>query len=111
MGPGAARQRRREPAADQVGAGIATKKVDFSNDLFAEEALSFIDQSKNRPFFLYLALTSPHANNEAKAVDVPDQRDYAKETWPEQEKNMLPKDASTARIAAIPMRCGGRREY
>src|SRR5438874_11909451 len=30
---------------------------------------------------------------------------------PEQERNMLPNEASTARIALVPMRCGGRSEY
>lgn len=30
---------------------------------------------------------------------------------PEQDRNMLPSDAMTARIALVPMRCGGRSEY
>jgi hypothetical protein len=30
---------------------------------------------------------------------------------PEQERNMLPSEASTASIALVPMRCGGRSEY
>ena len=33
----------------------------FSNDIFTEEALNFIDSSKEDPFFLYLAYTTPHA--------------------------------------------------
>jgi len=33
----------------------------YSNDLIAEEALQFIERSKDQPFFLYLALTIPHA--------------------------------------------------
>ena len=33
----------------------------FSNDIFTEEALGFIEKSKKDPFFLYLAYTTPHA--------------------------------------------------
>ena len=33
----------------------------FSNDLFTNEALGFIDKSKDKPFFMYLAYTTPHA--------------------------------------------------
>ena len=35
------------------------------HDLFVEESLGFIDENKDGPFFLYLPLTIPHANNEA----------------------------------------------
>ncbi len=37
------------------------KRVTYSHDLFVNEALAFIDKNKNTPFFLYLALTIPHA--------------------------------------------------
>jgi arylsulfatase A-like enzyme len=33
----------------------------YSHDLFTKEALSFIERSRERPFFLYLAYTIPHA--------------------------------------------------
>ncbi len=33
----------------------------FSNDLFTEEAVNFLDRNKENPFFLYLAYTTPHA--------------------------------------------------
>ncbi len=46
--------------------GVATKRVQYSHDLFAEEALAFVERNKSKPFFLYLAFTIPHANNEAK---------------------------------------------
>ena len=45
--------------------GYATKRVDYSHDLFANEALEFVRANAAEPFFLYLALTIPHANNEA----------------------------------------------
>jgi len=68
--------------------GYATKKVEYSQDLFAEEALSFIEKQKNEPFFLYLALVVPHANNEAgsKGQEVPDYGIYADKDWPEPQK-------------------------
>ena len=33
----------------------------YSHDLIAKEALAFVDRNKQRPFFLYLAYTIPHA--------------------------------------------------
>lgn len=74
--------------------GWATKKVDYSHDLVAEEALAFIrraaEDSEN-PFFLYLAMTIPHANNEAtKATgdgqEVPDYGQYADLDWSRPDK-------------------------
>jgi arylsulfatase A len=38
---------------------LANKR--FSNDLFTEEAIDFVDRNKENPFFLYLAYTTPHA--------------------------------------------------
>src|SRR6266545_4639111 len=34
---------------------------DYANDLFTREAASFIERDDNRPFFLYLNYTVPHA--------------------------------------------------
>ncbi len=47
--------------------GVAVKRVDYSHDLLMEEALSWLQEHASEPFFLYLALTIPHANNEAGA--------------------------------------------
>ncbi len=68
--------------------GVATKRVEYSHDLFVEKALNFIDARKNAPFFLYLALTIPHANNEAgiKGMEVPDLGVYADKDWPQPQK-------------------------
>ncbi len=65
------------------------QKQEYSHDLFEKEALSFLDQSAGQPFFLYLALTIPHANNELKnkGMEVPDDAPYTHETWPQPEKN------------------------
>ncbi len=68
--------------------GAATKRVDYSPDLCIAEAVSFIRENRDRPFFLYYATTLPHANNEARlakrhGMEVPDYGIYAKEDWPE----------------------------
>ncbi len=88
------RNDRREPLENVVphpwpnGAGVATKKVQYAHDLIAEEALKFIDANKDRPFFLYVPWTIPHANNEAgdKGMEVPDLGQYKDLDWPEPQK-------------------------
>ena len=67
--------------------GAATKRIDYSHDLFAEEALSWISKNKDNPFFLYLPLTIPHANNEGSRMfgdgaEVPEYGIYEKMDWP-----------------------------
>lgn len=76
---------------DQEGlVGLASKKVDYSHDLFSEAALTFIER-RNGPFFLYIPYTIPHANNEAgqfgeHGMEVPDYGIYKDKDWPEPEK-------------------------
>ena len=85
---------------------MATKKVVYSHDLFAQEALDFVAQHSKSPFFLYLAFTIPHANDEAKAngMEVPDLGPYAAENWPAPEKGkaaMITRmDADVGRLMA-----------
>lgn len=76
------------PDEDEEGAGISTNRVDYTHDLITEESLKFIERSRGAPFFLYLALTIPHANNEAKnkGMEVPDLGKFANEDWPDPEK-------------------------
>jgi uncharacterized sulfatase len=76
------------PGEGQWGQGVATKKVEYSHDLIMNETLQFVTDSKDKPFFLYLALTIPHANNEAgnKGMEVPDLGIYADKDWPEPQK-------------------------
>ena len=71
--------------------GAATKRIDYSHDLFVEEAMSFIKGHQEGPFYLYLALTIPHANNEGTRMtgdgaEVPDYGIYADRDWPSQDK-------------------------
>ncbi len=73
------------------GAGWAQKKVDYSHDLFAQEALDWIKGHAGSPFFLYLALTVPHANNEGtrgtgNGQEVPDYGIYSDLDWTDPNK-------------------------
>jgi arylsulfatase A-like enzyme len=81
----------RVPMGQVEGAGYATKRLAYANDLFFEEARDFITRSKDGPFFLYLALTVPHANNErARALgdgqEVPSYGACADQSWPDAQK-------------------------
>lgn len=76
------------PGEGTYGQGVATRKRQYSHDLLADEALAFIDRHAKQPFFLYLALTIPHANNEAgdAGMEVPDYGIYADRQWPAPQK-------------------------
>jgi len=76
------------PDPKPSGAGVATEKVEYSHDLIVEEGLDFIRRSHEKPFFLYFALTLPHANNEAgpEGMEVPDYGPYADRDWPDAKK-------------------------
>lgn len=70
---------------------VATTRNEYAHDLFTDEALAFVEREQANPFFLYLAYTIPHANNERGRVlgdgmEVPDYGPYADEDWPEPEK-------------------------
>jgi arylsulfatase A-like enzyme len=68
--------------------GVATKRVQYSHDLFTAEALKFVGENKDKSFFLYLAYTIPHANNENKpnGMEVPSYSPYADRDWPDPQK-------------------------
>jgi len=75
--------------------GAATKRVEYSHDLFVKEATTFLREqaqaAKENPFFLFLSLTIPHANNEGtkmtgNGAEVPDYGIYAGKDWPEPDK-------------------------
>ncbi len=73
--------------------GYATERVDYSHDLILADALRFVEANRDGPFFLYLALTIPHANNEGTRMspdgngqEVPHYGTYAQEDWPDPDK-------------------------
>jgi arylsulfatase A-like enzyme len=74
------------------------KKGLYMDDVFASSALNFLRIRKPeplnnyRPFFLYLAYTIPHANNEegqrtGNGMEVPSDAPYSDQPWPAPEKN------------------------
>jgi len=67
------------------------QRKQFSHDLFTDRALKFAAGSRE-PFFLYLAYTIPHVNNELGALtgngmETPDDRPYSDRPWPQVERN------------------------
>jgi len=70
------------------GAGVATEKVEYSYDLMEQEALQFVEENRKGPFFLYFAVTLPHANDEGgkNGMEVPDYGPYVDKDWPEPDK-------------------------
>lgn len=88
------------PREGPYGEGVASQRRAYSHDLFTEEALRWITEHRDGPFFLYLAYTIPHANNEASSpkyavdsnqkakhgMEVPDLGIYKDRAWPESEK-------------------------
>lgn len=72
--------------------GVSSVCAQYAPDLFATEALDFIERHRAHPFFLYFATTIPHANNErgrhgANGLEVPDDAPYSDRPWSHVEKN------------------------
>ena len=72
-------------------AGYSSVRLDYSHDLVQQEAEAFIKKNKDNPFFLYLSLTIPHANNEGtkgtrNGQEVPDFGEYKNRSWSDQDK-------------------------
>jgi arylsulfatase A-like enzyme len=74
------------------------RQNEYAPDLFTKAALNFVRANKPdqfnryRPFFLYLAYTQPHANNEegrrtGNGMQVPSDAPYSGELWPPAERN------------------------
>lgn len=83
------RNEQKVPLPNVVEANVASQRVAYSADLIADEAIAFLDRQDTTPFFLYLALTLPHANNEAGqlGMEVPSDGPYSHESWPQAQKN------------------------
>jgi arylsulfatase A-like enzyme len=58
------------------------KRKQYVHDLFAQFALDFVNKHKDRPFFLYLAHTIPHAK-----FEIPSDAPYSDRKWPAKLKN------------------------
>ncbi len=73
------------------GGGYATNRVVSADELFADEAIKFIDLNRAKPFFLYLSFVIPHANNERTqalkdGTEVPDLGLYKDKDWTPQNR-------------------------
>ncbi len=67
----------------------STKKVDYVQDLFTQEATSFISQHQDNPFFLYLPVIIPHSNGEAlenEKNEAPSLEKFADKPWNQEQK-------------------------
>ncbi len=74
------------PVGETPGAGYATKRIAYAGDLFADDVAAFVARHRERPFFLYYSLVTPHANNErarelGDGNEVPDYGEYADRPW------------------------------
>jgi arylsulfatase A-like enzyme len=67
-------------------------RKDFVQDVFTARALDFITRHKANPFFLYVAYTTPHANNEltrqtGNGMEVPGDHAYSSKPWPKPDRD------------------------
>ncbi|MHC4061241.1 MAG: arylsulfatase, partial [Planctomycetota bacterium] len=69
----------------------AGQRVKYTHDLFTEKAVSFIEEHREDPFFLYLAYTLPHfsdyPNDSPDHYMVPSDEPYTEKDWPQIAKN------------------------
>ncbi|HEY1173711.1 MAG TPA: arylsulfatase [Verrucomicrobiae bacterium] len=65
------------PGNDGKGVGKT-----YAQELIAQETINWVKQQKDKPFFLFYAITLPHGR-----FEIDDQGIYAKEPWTEQQKN------------------------
>jgi arylsulfatase A-like enzyme len=68
---------------------LNNQQGNYAHDFFSRAATNFVRINARHPFFLYLAYTIPHANNELKdhGMQVPTDTPYSRENWPQPEKN------------------------
>lgn len=71
--------------------GAATAKRTHTQDVFTSKSIDFIKSEKDNPFFLYLAYTLPHANNEAQqlgliGMESPDTSLFNNKDWPAEQR-------------------------
>ncbi len=77
----------------------------YSHTLMTEKGLDFIRDNQADPFFLYMAYTLPHANNELGAetgdgMQIPDWGPYVARDWPS------PQKGHAAMITLLDRDCG-----
>jgi len=68
------------------------QRKEFAPDLFTARALDFLRKPSDKPSFLCLTTTIPHADNElarlrGNGMEVPSDQPYSDRDWPQPEKN------------------------
>lgn len=66
------------------------QQKDYSHDFMVNEAIQFIQEHEEQPFFLYLPFTIPHDNGEqadSMRFEVPSQGIYGDKDWTKKEKD------------------------
>lgn len=71
-----------ELAGNDGNKQVEGKGAVYAQDLIANETLKFVKTNKDRPFFLYYAITLPHGT-----FQINDQGIYKDKPWTEQQKN------------------------
>ncbi len=74
--------RRFELPGNDGNTKVDGKGAIYAQDLIADETLKWVRAQKDRPFFLFYAITLPHG-----AIQIPDQGLYKDKPWSEEEKN------------------------
>jgi len=72
----------RNKTKETLKGNLGGQRREYASDLFAREALYFIERHMYEPFFLYFTPTVPHAR-----FEVPSLGPYANEPWSEPAKN------------------------
>lgn len=76
--------------------GYELRGCEWGNDMFAKDAIAFINKHADKPFFIYLATTTPHegflADDHSKPragnpVPWPYEGEFIVKDWPMQERN------------------------
>jgi arylsulfatase A-like enzyme len=67
-------------------------RKDYTQELYTNHALKFLQDNKSRPFFLFLSYTTPHANNEltkqsGNGMEIPGDHPYSSKPWPKPDRD------------------------
>jgi len=77
----------RNDRQESLDANKDGKQGAYSNDLFLNECLSFVERNRHRPFFLLWWHTIPHAFPAKRTIEAPAiEPEYRDKPWPEIEK-------------------------
>lgn len=89
-----ANQRRVAIEGNTIGPidGVSEETGQYAPDLMVREAERFLEENRDRPFFLEFATTLPHANNErgraeGNGMEIPSDAPYSDAPWPQPQRN------------------------